>query len=136
MNCFRLTFQTLLNQFLPGFWNTKDVCILDLFCILILYCVLSLFVKVYEARLFRLNKSNDGGLITSAEEAIDLQKKKSALNQFYWKLSQADKNSALSKNINEDDGKRRDVGEKVMVSYCCLLQFEQGVFSGFPLYYT
>lgn len=75
-----------------------------------------LFLKVYEARLFRLNKSHDGGLITSAEEAVDLQKKKSALNQFYWKLSQADKNSTSSSVRNEDDGKKRDAGEKVMVS--------------------
>lgn len=70
----------------------------------------------YEARLFRLNKGHDGGVITSAEEAVDLRKKMSALNRFYWTLSQPDKSSQPSSVNNEDEGKKRDVGEKVMVS--------------------
>lgn len=80
------------------------------------HCELDELFQVYEARLFRLNKGHDGGLITSAEEAVDLQKKKSALNQFYWKLSQAGKSSTSATVRNEDDGKKRDAGEKVMVS--------------------
>lgn len=76
--------------------------------------------KVYEARLFRLNKGNDGGIVTSVEEAVDLQKKKSALNRFYWNLSQGDKNSSSSSMQYEDEGKKRDVGEKVMVSCATL----------------
>ncbi|XP_073129793.1 uncharacterized protein [Henckelia pumila] len=71
---------------------------------------------VYEARLFRLNKSNNGESIISVEEAINLQKKKSALNHFYWTLSRPNKTSSLSASGSEDNGKKRDVGEKVMVS--------------------
>uniref|UniRef100_A0A7N2R8G1 DNA topoisomerase (ATP-hydrolyzing) n=1 Tax=Quercus lobata TaxID=97700 RepID=A0A7N2R8G1_QUELO len=44
-------------------------------------CELDGLFQDYEARLFRLNKEH-GGMITSAEEAIDLQKRNSALNQF------------------------------------------------------
>lgn len=51
----------------------------------------------------------------SAEEALDLQKKKSALNQFYRTLSQANKNSSSMSRDEEITGKR-DTGEKVVVS--------------------
>ena len=61
--------------------------------ILFVISVSCLFVQVYEARLFRLNKGHDGGVITSAEEAVNIQKRKSALNRFYWTLSQRDKAS-------------------------------------------
>lgn len=70
----------------------------------------------------------------SAEEALDLQKKKSALNQFYRTLSQANKNSSSMSRDEEITGKR-DAGEKVVVSitifisltfllkFCLLVQF-------------
>ncbi|KAF5771200.1 putative DNA helicase chromatin regulator PHD family [Helianthus annuus] len=80
------------------------------------HCELDELFQVYEARLFRLNKGHDGGVITSAEEAVDLQKKKSALNRFYWTLSQPDKGPQSSSVNNEDDGRKRGIGEKVMVS--------------------
>ncbi|KAK1409267.1 hypothetical protein QVD17_35793 [Tagetes erecta] len=80
------------------------------------HCELDELFQVYEARLFRLNKGHDGGVITSAEEAVDLQKKKSALNRFYWTLSQPDKVSQSSSVNYEDDGRKRGVGDKVMVS--------------------
>lgn len=80
------------------------------------HCELDELFQVYEASLFRLNKGHDGGVITSAEEAVDLQKKKSALNRFFWTLSQSDKSSTASSVGYEDDGKKRDVGEKVTVS--------------------
>ncbi|KAM7494701.1 hypothetical protein LguiB_029310 [Lonicera macranthoides] len=83
---------------------------------LCVHCELDELFQVYEARLFRLNKGNNGGIITSVDEAVDLQKKKSALNRFYWNLSQGDKNSTSSSMQDEDEGKKRDVGEKVMVS--------------------
>ncbi|CAA0813112.1 Unknown protein [Striga hermonthica] len=70
---------------------------------------------VYEATLFRLNKSNNGDMIASVEEAVSLQKKKSALNQFFWNLSREDKSSSLSAE-HKDDGKKRDAREKVTVS--------------------
>ncbi|KAK9061003.1 hypothetical protein SSX86_018183 [Deinandra increscens subsp. villosa] len=80
------------------------------------HCELDELFQVYEARLFRLNKGHDGGVITSAEEAVDLQKKKSALNRFYWTLSQPDKAPPSSNGNYEDDGRKRGGGEKVMVS--------------------
>ncbi|KAL8247869.1 hypothetical protein R6Q59_009085 [Mikania micrantha] len=80
------------------------------------HCELDELFQVYEARLFRLNKGHDGGVITSAEEAVDLQKKKSALNRFYWTLSLPDKASQSSSVDYEDDGRKRGLGEKVMVS--------------------
>ncbi|XP_038722963.1 E3 ubiquitin-protein ligase SHPRH isoform X2 [Tripterygium wilfordii] len=78
------------------------------------HCELEELFKDYEARLFRLNKLH-GEMITSAEEAIDLQKKNSALNRFYWKLSQANKISTSS-SVEDEELKKRDVGERVMVS--------------------
>ncbi|KAF2319302.1 hypothetical protein GH714_014503 [Hevea brasiliensis] len=82
------------------------------------YCqVARLLVMVphdYEARLFRLNKLH-GEIITSAEEAVDLQKKNSALNRFYWNLSWPNKNPTSSGDVNETS-KRRDAGERVVVS--------------------
>ncbi|CAK9136717.1 unnamed protein product [Ilex paraguariensis] len=59
--------------------------------LLCVHCELDELFQVYEARLFRLNKGNDGGVITSAEEAVDLQRRKSALNRFYWTLSRPEK---------------------------------------------
>ncbi|KAG8380997.1 hypothetical protein BUALT_Bualt06G0075000 [Buddleja alternifolia] len=80
------------------------------------HCQLDEIFQVYEARLFRLNKSNNGDVITSAEEAVNLQKKTSALNQFYWNLSRPDNSSSVSASDYNDNGKKRDVGEKVTVS--------------------
>lgn len=88
---------------------------------LVLYDTLLCFYQVYEARLFRLNKSNNGEFITSVEAAVNLQKKKSALNRFYWSLSRPDKSSALSASEYEDNGKKRDAGENVTVG--CWLMF-------------
>ncbi|XP_047328470.1 E3 ubiquitin-protein ligase SHPRH isoform X2 [Impatiens glandulifera] len=80
---------------------------------LCVHCELDELFQVYEARLFRLKNMHNGGAITSAEEAVGLQKKKSALNRFYWNLSRTDKSTP---NVLEEDtiGKR-DVGEKVLV---------------------
>ncbi|PON48604.1 Cdk-activating kinase assembly factor [Trema orientale] len=77
-------------------------------------CELDELFQRYEARLFRLNKAH-GGIITSAEEAVDLQKKNSALNRFYWNLSQQNKTSKSSMGDNEES-RKRDVREKVVVS--------------------
>lgn len=68
----------------------------------------------YEARLFRLNKLH-GEIITSAEEAVDLQKKSSALNRFYWNLSRPMKNWPSPTDGNEES-KKRDIRERVVVS--------------------
>ena len=68
----------------------------------------------YEARLFVL-KNERGGIISSAEEAVDLQKKNFALNRFLSKLSQSDQNPKTSDNDYEES-KKRNVGERVVVS--------------------
>ncbi|KAH9702948.1 RING-finger DEAD-like helicase PHD and SNF2 domain-containing protein [Citrus sinensis] len=77
------------------------------------HCELDESFQDYEARLFRLKKSQ--GDIASAEEAVDLQKKNSSLNQFYWYLSQPNKNSTSS-SVGNEEIKRRDVRETVVVS--------------------
>ncbi|XP_017984679.1 PREDICTED: E3 ubiquitin-protein ligase SHPRH isoform X1 [Theobroma cacao] len=77
------------------------------------HCELEDLFQDYEARLFRVNKK-DGDIIISAEEAVDLQKKKSALNRFYWNLSQPNKNSTLSDVDNKE--LKRDVQETIVVS--------------------
>ncbi|XP_015575743.2 E3 ubiquitin-protein ligase SHPRH [Ricinus communis] len=79
-----------------------------------LHCELDELFQDYEARLFRLNKLR-GDIITSAEEAVDLQKKNSALNRFYWNLSGTNRSSTSSDDAN-DASKRRDAGERVVVS--------------------
>lgn len=55
-------------------------------------------------------------MVTSVEEAVEAQKKKSALNRFYWSLLQQNKNSSSSR-VGYDESNKRDVGEKVMVSF-------------------
>ncbi|KAK9167890.1 hypothetical protein Syun_000030 [Stephania yunnanensis] len=78
-------------------------------------CELDELFQLYGARLFGVTKGDVGGMIASAEEAVDLQKKRSALNQFYWALSRPEKGS--SSNVNgKENKKQRDVGGKIVVS--------------------
>lgn len=72
-------------------------------------------LQVYEARLFRLKKGSDGGILTSPEEAVDLQERTSERNHFYWSLSRTSKSSSFGA-LNEDHRRKRDAAEKVMVS--------------------
>lgn len=74
-------------------------------------CELDGLFQDYEARLFRLNKAH-GGMITSAEEAVVLQKRTSARNRFFWNIEQPEKSSV----DNYGRSKKRDVGEIVVVS--------------------
>nr|XP_018623959.2 uncharacterized protein LOC104089093 [Nicotiana tomentosiformis] len=90
-------------------------CYADADGVLCVHCELNDLFQVYEARLFRLNKGKRGEVITSAEEAVDLQKKKSALNRFYTTLARTDKNSGSATAEYEDFGKKRDL-EDIMVS--------------------
>ncbi|KAK9159338.1 hypothetical protein Scep_005912 [Stephania cephalantha] len=78
-------------------------------------CELDELFQLYGARLFGVTKGDVGGMIASAEEAVDLQKKRSALNQFYWALSRPEKGSSSNANGKENK-KQRDVGGKVVVS--------------------
>ncbi|XP_028782280.1 LOW QUALITY PROTEIN: E3 ubiquitin-protein ligase SHPRH [Neltuma alba] len=80
-------------------------------CIL---CELDELFQDYEARLFVL-KDERGGIISSAEEAVDLQKKNSALNRFLSNLSQSNRISNAS-DIGHQESKKRNVGERVVVS--------------------
>ncbi|KAK9124782.1 hypothetical protein Sjap_014384 [Stephania japonica] len=78
-------------------------------------CEMDELFQLYGARLFGVTKGDVGGMIASAEEAVDLQRKRSALNQFFWALSRPDKGS--SSNVSgEENKKQRDVGGKVVVS--------------------
>lgn len=90
-------------------------CYADSEGVLCVHCELNDLFQVYEARLFRLNKGKSGEVITSAEEAVDLQKKKSQLNRFYTTLAQTDRNSGSATTEYEDFGKKRDL-ENIMVS--------------------
>ncbi|KAG9149766.1 hypothetical protein Leryth_021853 [Lithospermum erythrorhizon] len=83
---------------------------------LCVHCELDELFKAYEARLFRLNKGNNGEVITSAEEAIDLQKRTIELNRFYRTLSRPEKGSSMFTPHPDDNGKKRDHGERVIVS--------------------
>lgn len=71
------------------------------------------YLQVYEARLFRLSKK---GGIASAEEAIDFQKKKFALNRYFGIYSQSSDNSVNSSMGTMDDGRKRDVGTNILVN--------------------
>ncbi|XP_057442384.1 uncharacterized protein LOC130734094 isoform X2 [Lotus japonicus] len=77
-------------------------------------CELDELFQGYEARLFVL-KNERGGIISSAEEAVDLQKKKFALNHFLSKLSQSNHSSTVS-DIDNEESKKRNVGQRVVVS--------------------
>lgn len=59
-------------------------------------------------------------MIASAEEAVVLQKKNSSLNRFYWYLSQPNKKSTSS-TVGNEEIKRRDVRETIVVSYLNIL---------------
>lgn len=78
----------------------------------------------YEARLFVL-KNERGGIISSAEEAVDFQKKNSALNHFLSKLSKTS-NSSTTSDISHEESKKRNVGQRVVVSYFIWLTFALG----------
>ncbi|KAJ6952172.1 E3 ubiquitin-protein ligase SHPRH [Populus alba x Populus x berolinensis] len=78
------------------------------------HCELEESFQEYEARLFRLNKLH-GGIITSAEEAVNLQKRNSERNRYFWNLDRQKKNLLPSSDFNEES-KKRKTGETVMVS--------------------
>ncbi|XP_047148397.1 E3 ubiquitin-protein ligase SHPRH isoform X4 [Vigna umbellata] len=77
-------------------------------------CELDELFQDYEARLFVL-KNERGGIISSAEEAVDFQKKNFALNHFLSKLSQSS-NSSTTSDIGHEESKKRNVGQRVVVS--------------------
>lgn len=79
-----------------------------------LHCEVDELFQDYEARLFRLTKSH-GEMVISAEDAVDMQKKNSALNRFFWHLSEPSKVSTSS-SVGNKELKKRGVGEKVVVS--------------------
>lgn len=61
-------------------------------------------------------------MVTSVEEAVEAQKKKSALNRFYWSLLQQNKNLSSSRDGYEESNKR-DAGERVVVCFSSFLTF-------------
>ncbi|XP_077216092.1 RING-finger, DEAD-like helicase, PHD and SNF2 domain-containing protein [Tasmannia lanceolata] len=80
------------------------------------HCELHELFQVYEARLFRLTKGHNGGMISSAEEAVDLQKKIFARKRFFGALDHAKKNSNASDFENEENKRQRDAKSIVVVS--------------------
>ncbi|KAJ7965163.1 E3 ubiquitin-protein ligase SHPRH [Quillaja saponaria] len=77
-------------------------------------CELDELFQNYEVRLFHLKKEC-GGIFTSAEEAVDLQRKNTALNRFLQNLSQPNKNMTSS-TVGYEESKKRDAKEKVVVT--------------------
>lgn len=61
--------------------------------------------------------------VASAEELVDLQKKRSALNLFFVSLSSRNKDSNPLNDDNEEPAKR-NAGDSVVVSYLILFRFD------------
>lgn len=57
-------------------------------------------------------------MITSAEEAVGMQKKRSALNRFFEALSHSSKSSTASSIGNENGKRQRDVTANIVVISC------------------
>ncbi|KAJ4904003.1 zinc ion binding [Raphanus sativus] len=82
-----------------------------------IHCELDELFQAYEARLFRLNKSRGGVMEhASAEEVVDLQKKKSARNHFFFGLSSRNKDANQSSVDNEEEPTKRNASDSVIVS--------------------
>ncbi|KAF8063114.1 hypothetical protein N665_1184s0003 [Sinapis alba] len=82
-----------------------------------IHCELDELFQEYEARLFRLNKSRRGMMEhASAEEIVDIQKKKSARNHFFFGLSSRNKDVNPSYVDNEEEPTKRNAGDSVIVS--------------------
>ncbi|XP_024639582.1 E3 ubiquitin-protein ligase SHPRH isoform X3 [Medicago truncatula] len=77
-------------------------------------CELDELFQHYEARLFVL-KNERGDIISSAEEAVDFQKKSFARNHFLSNLSQSNQSSSVS-DIDNEESRKRNVGQKVVTS--------------------
>ncbi|CAK8537765.1 unnamed protein product [Lathyrus sativus] len=75
-------------------------------------CELDELFQNHEARLFVL-KNDRGGLISTAEEAVDFKKKIFARNQFLANLSKSNHSSSVS-DIDYDESEKRNVGQRVM----------------------
>ncbi|KAL9249583.1 E3 ubiquitin-protein ligase SHPRH-like protein [Drosera capensis] len=84
---------------------------------LCVHCELDELFQAYEAGLFLSKRDHNGGTVTSAEEAVDLQKKKLELNHFYWGLAEKGKAAAASSSQGDQGTKRkRDNGKILVVS--------------------
>ncbi|KAH9308738.1 hypothetical protein KI387_036649 [Taxus chinensis] len=87
--------------------------------ILCLHCEMDELFQVYENRLFLLRTGEDAGTIASAEEALNLQKHRSALNRFFGSLSQErDRTNDYSTGTNTADknGRKRQYKGHIQVS--------------------
>lgn len=79
----------------------------------------------YEARLFRLNKSRKGVMEhASAEEMVDLQKKKSARDHFFFGLSSRNKDVNVNpSSVDNEEPSKRNASDSVIVSHLIYHQF-------------
>lgn len=85
--------------------------------LLMLVNVLKKSSQEYEARLFRLNKSRGGVMEhASAEEMVDLQKKKSARNHFFFGLSSRN-NDVNPSHVDNEEPTKRNASDAVIVSH-------------------
>lgn len=87
--------------------------------ILCLHCEMDELFQAYENRLFLLRTGEDTGTIASAEEALNLQKQRSALNRFFGGLSQKrDVANDYSSGMNTADksGRQRQFKGHIQVS--------------------
>ncbi|CAF2298271.1 unnamed protein product [Brassica napus] len=81
-----------------------------------IHCELDERFQEYEARLFRLNKSRGGVMEhASAEEMVDLQKKKSARNHFFFGLSSRN-NDVNPSHVDNEEPTKRNASDAVIVS--------------------
>ncbi|GAB2270839.1 hypothetical protein Dimus_005705 [Dionaea muscipula] len=83
---------------------------------LCIHCQLDELFQAYEVRLFLLKRDNDGRIVASAQEAVDLQKKKLELNHFYWSLAENGKATTSSSTGDEETKRKRDMGKMLVVS--------------------
>ncbi|GAB4832074.1 hypothetical protein Ancab_006094 [Ancistrocladus abbreviatus] len=84
--------------------------------LLCIHCELDELFQAYEARLFLLKRGHDGRIVASAEEAVDLQKKKLELNHFYWNLAEKSKTLPSSGEVDDETKRKRDIGKMLVVS--------------------
>ncbi|KAG9443285.1 hypothetical protein H6P81_014625 [Aristolochia fimbriata] len=76
-------------------------------------CELTELFQVYQSRLFRFTKGDQGGMLASAE-VVDIQKNKTLRNRFFVTLSHSKKNASASEMDYEENRGKREVRTNIM----------------------
>ncbi|KAK1270856.1 hypothetical protein QJS04_geneDACA005805 [Acorus gramineus] len=79
-------------------------------------CELDGLFQAYEARFFRHENDDSRMAIASAEEVVELRKRKSELNRFYLSLSSDTKTYTASTAESEDNRRQRNFKANVVVT--------------------